>query len=447
MRTFLRVTLGVLLAVSALRVLVTLSECTANFGCMYTLMATFSLLHLMQKDRTVFPWSLLIVLYFSLFSLLSPHFRLPPSPSSSSSTSSSPSLSSIRDLQKFGARVSQERKRDFPSISSGAAREDVVENLNEKNSSSSSSLCTSRSRSSSLIDHEGAPQRDGCGSFEDTRKRKRQDEEEERDGAKSSGHAHDRKSFSREKTLLYIQSSSRKSHTCSFHVLRILVLLSRWVYVHLRYCTTMTSLTLSPLSLRPLSSRPSAPSSLRVEEELYSSPSSSSSSSSFPSGSGHGDSVAYILKERRERSSQLRKEKKEISHLLLFHREALLSLVLGHTDDTKKRHPERKEEEEKRKDDPNSPDGKETGSMLSSPPIVFGRRGRKFALGFLAAFLAGLQVRKETFLHWFSLPSLFPCPVCFVCKSTSLGGGEFSFLVSFGERGGAFSQETSKVGT
>ncbi|KEP66186.1 UNVERIFIED_CONTAM: ALG6, ALG8 glycosyltransferase family protein [Hammondia hammondi] len=48
-----------------------------DFGCTYSLMATFSLLHLMQKDALVFPATLLLLAFFYLSSLLAPHLRRP----------------------------------------------------------------------------------------------------------------------------------------------------------------------------------------------------------------------------------------------------------------------------------------------------------------------------------------------------------------------------------
>ncbi|EPR62574.1 ALG6, ALG8 glycosyltransferase family protein [Toxoplasma gondii GT1] len=48
-----------------------------DFGCTYSLMATFSLLHLMQKDVLVFPATLLLLAFFYLSSLLTPHLRRP----------------------------------------------------------------------------------------------------------------------------------------------------------------------------------------------------------------------------------------------------------------------------------------------------------------------------------------------------------------------------------
>nr|CEL66753.1 TPA: ALG6, ALG8 glycosyltransferase family domain-containing protein, putative [Neospora caninum Liverpool] len=50
-----------------------------DFGCMYSLMATFSLFHLMEKDALVFPAVLLLLAFFFLSSLLVPHLR-PPAP-------------------------------------------------------------------------------------------------------------------------------------------------------------------------------------------------------------------------------------------------------------------------------------------------------------------------------------------------------------------------------
>ncbi|CBZ52771.1 ALG6, ALG8 glycosyltransferase family domain-containing protein [Neospora caninum Liverpool] len=51
----------------------------SDFGCMYSLMATFSLFHLMEKDALVFPAVLLLLAFFFLSSLLVPHLR-PPAP-------------------------------------------------------------------------------------------------------------------------------------------------------------------------------------------------------------------------------------------------------------------------------------------------------------------------------------------------------------------------------
>ncbi|PFH37860.1 hypothetical protein BESB_002010 [Besnoitia besnoiti] len=48
---------------------------TPEFACLYSMMATFSLLHLMQKDFLVFPASLLLVCFFFLSALLVPHLR------------------------------------------------------------------------------------------------------------------------------------------------------------------------------------------------------------------------------------------------------------------------------------------------------------------------------------------------------------------------------------
>ncbi|PHJ14995.1 alg8 glycosyltransferase family protein [Cystoisospora suis] len=311
----------------------------ADFGCLYTLMATFSLLHLMQKDKAVFPWSLLVGFFFFLSSRLSPHLPLVSFSSSSSSLSSiSSSLSSsISLLQKKLACVSKET---FNRISAPRKSErDSPVNVNKENKLTSYVSLWRRCVSSfigrdALHTEELSPLEGRCGAIQE----KKSERVLERH---RSLHVPCDRSFVRKRSV-YRQSFSSEVSICLVYLRRLFILVSRWVYIHLRNSMNMMNIAFSPLSFRLNESQRLSSSSASVETRL-------SSSSSFPFHSSSDNSIAYILKERRENSSQLTREKKEISRRLLRLLSTLLSLLFDGDQYSPRKQAE--EEQEERKDD------------------------------------------------------------------------------------------------
>lgn len=362
-------------------------EGTANFGCMYTLMATFSLLHLMQKDKAVFPWSLLVGFFFFLSSELSPHLPLLPFSSSSPLSSVSRSLSSsIELLRKEQAWIS---KRTFKRVSApGKSERDSPVNVNKENklTSSSSSVSLGRRCVSSFVDRD-TRHTEGLFHLEGRRSEIQQKTNDAVPVQNKSLHVPCDRSVVREGRV-YRHSFSTKVSICLVYLRRLFKLLSRWVYIHLRYYMNMVNIAFSPLSLRSHENPRLSSCSASVETRL-------SSSSSFPSHSSSDNFIAYILKERREKASQLRREKKELSRLLLQLLSTPLSFLLDGDEYSQRKHMEEQEEEGK-EDRLSHPFEEEEEEMHFFCWISLAKKIQTCVLGITGVF-AGLQVEFSLF--------------------------------------------------